>query len=91
VADPAGQGAAHREHDDERGVWIRGKEERVTIPWGEHFTRLEEIALADVLGRMAEALADDGEGLELTDLYETQLDLLAAAAADAAARPGGGA
>ncbi len=89
------RGAAHREHDDERAVWIRGKKERLVIPWSEHFARLEEIALADVLGRLAGAAADDpdgdGDGVALADLYQTELDLLAAAAVEAAGKPGAGA
>ncbi len=89
------RGAAHREHEDERGVWVRGKKEKVAVPWPEYFARLEEIALADALGRLDGAAGGgdegDGGGEDLADLYATELDAQAAAAADATGGKGGGA
>jgi hypothetical protein len=64
------------------------------VPWPEYFARLEEIALADALGRLDAAGGGDegdGEGEDLADLYATELDAQAAAAADATGGKGGGA
>jgi len=63
------RGEARREHDNEQGVWIRGKAQRCEVPWPQYFERLEEIALADAL----DAMTDDDK--ELEELYAGALDV----------------
>ena len=42
VSCPRCGGEARREHDNDRGVWIRGKASWMEIPWAQYFERLEE-------------------------------------------------
>jgi ATP-dependent Clp protease ATP-binding subunit ClpC len=64
----APRGDAEREHDDDRAVWIGGRDHRLDIPWRDYFARLEEIALADVVAHLAT------DGAELDDFYAASLD-----------------
>ena len=65
----APRGEARREHENDRGVWIRGRARHHAIPFAQYFERLEEIALADAL----DAMTDDDKSLE--ELYEGTLVL----------------
>jgi hypothetical protein len=64
----APRGDARRDHDDDRAVWVCGRAARVDVPWPEYFTRLEEVALADLLDFLAEDEA------ELPERYKGTLE-----------------